>query len=373
MNTLTRLFVKHKSLMLRYPYILPRIAANYYRLVVQKQPVLRGIEFSVSNDCNASCDHCSAMDLMEAQEQVLDVPTIERVLDECIRLGALNINFTGGEALMRPQIWDILKVAQPERVVLSLATNGMMLTEDVVRRLRDHKVRILSVGLDSARADVHDARKQRTGAFEKLMDGVDRARAAGIEVYLCTVVTRENLADGDAWEMVKLAEERGCILTVNIACAVGNWKEDRDVMLRAPEIEAYERMLEVPHVRWEGGSNYLDEGCPAGIEKLYVTAAGEVTPCPRAHVSFGNVRDEPVEAIWRRMLGEEAFGKVQPGCPAGDDPSFVDRYLEPIRRSGRSFLRIDELDQVPETAARSLATGDGRAEISFRLAPRGEV
>jgi hypothetical protein len=159
--------------------------------------------------------------------------------------------------------------------------------------------------------------------------------------------------------MVDLARELRCILTVNIACSVGAWKQDRDVLLRQHEIAEYERMLEVPHVRWEGGSNYLDEGCPAGIEKIYVTATGEVAPCPRAHVSFGNVRELPLARIWKRMLGEEAFGRVQPGCPAGDDPEFIRSYLEPIRESGRSFLTIDE---VRARSASSAGGGDAGGE-----------
>lgn len=343
MNTWTRLVEKHRGLMTRYPYILPRIAANYFKLVVLKKPVLRGVEFSVSNDCNAACSHCSAWDLMEAKGDTLDLATVERVLGECIELGALNINFTGGEALMRREIYDMIERAQPGRVVVSLATNGMMLSDEVVRRLKDSGVRILSVGLDSARPEVHDARKQRVGAYEKLIAGVKRAVALDLEVYLCTVITRENLANGDAWEMVELAKSLGCLLTVNIACSVGAWKDDQDKLLRQNEIREYERMLEVPHVRWEGGSNYLKEGCPAGIEKIYITATGEVAPCPRAHVSFGNARNEPMSGIWRRMLGEEAFGHVQPGCPAGDDPQFIKTYLEPIRESGQSFLPIEEI------------------------------
>lgn len=364
MNQWTRLVEKHRGLMTRYPYILPRIATNYFKLMVLKKPVLRGVEFSVSNDCNAACGHCSAWELMEAKGDVLDVATSARILGECIELGALNINFTGGEALMRREIYDLIGAAQPDRVVVSLATNGMMLSDDVVRRLKESGVRILSVGLDSARPDVHDARKARVGAYERLIAGVKRAVALDLEVYLCTVITRENLANGDAWEMVELSRNLGCLLTVNIACSVGAWKDDQDQLLRQHEIRAYERMLEVPHVRWEGGSNYLKEGCPAGIEKIYVTATGEVAPCPRAHVSFGNARTEPMHAIWRRMLGEEAFGHVQPGCPAGDDPQFIQTYLEPIRESGQSFLPVDEIHRRNELKT---------TRVSLPVAPPGHA
>ncbi|MBK7977547.1 MAG: radical SAM protein [Deltaproteobacteria bacterium] len=110
--------------------------------------------------------------------------TSARILGECIELGALNINFTGGEALMRREIYDLIGAAQPDRVVVSLATNGMMLSDDVVRRLKESGVRILSVGLDSARPEVHDARKARVGAYEKLVAGVKRAVSLDLEVYL---------------------------------------------------------------------------------------------------------------------------------------------------------------------------------------------
>lgn len=331
-----RLFFKHGKYLVRYPYIVPRIMKNYFKLMVLQKPVLRQVEFAVTYWCNAYCDHCSATSMHRSNSGEMQLELIERAMGECIDLGALSINITGGEALQHPKIIDIVKAAHPKRAIVSVASNGLLLTKNMAKRLGDAGVRIASLALDSAHPEVHDERKKVKGCYDTLMKAIKNCQDNGIEVFLCTILTPVNMTNGDAWEMVELAEKLDCALTVNIANAVGSWTGNNEVLLTDEQVEMFHDMVKHPRVRWDGGSNYLKSGCPAGIEKIYISSFGEVTPCPRIHLSYGNIKEESLRDIWMRMVRPEGeWGSIyRGGCPVGDDAEFRERVMKPIDDAG---------------------------------------
>jgi MoaA/NifB/PqqE/SkfB family radical SAM enzyme len=335
MHDLERLFGKHLKYALRYSYILPRVAGNYFRLLVLRKKVLRGVEFALTYDCNCRCGHCSAARLRDAVRPVLAMDVVKRTLRECIELGVLNINLTGGEILLRKDLDELVRAARPDRTVVSIATNGILFDRAAAFRLKALGVRIVTISLDSADPEVHDRSRGYKGCFKKVFEAVEHARAADMEVFLCTIMTPENLENGDIYRMVDLARDRGLTITVNVSCAVGGWTNKKDVLLSEEELARFDRLVSLPHVRWEGGSNYLKEGCPAAVEKVYISPYGDVMPCNFAHISFGNVAEEPLPRIWKRMLATAPFDRIHRRCLVGADSRFMEEFLAPLERSER--------------------------------------
>ena len=68
-------------------------------------------------------------------------------------------------------------------------------------------------------------------------------------------------------------------------------------------------------------------GCPAGVEKVYITPYGDVIPCPFIHVSFGNVKDSSLLEIVDKMRNVQYFNKYQKICIAAEDPFFQKNVL----------------------------------------------
>ncbi len=312
---------KHLGYLRRYPGVMPRAAVNYLRLLALRRPVLRGVELAVTFRCNCACEHCSAARLRAQGGQD---PSTAQVLDairQCRGLGALNINLTGGEALFRDDLEAIVRGAGPRSAVVSLATNGVLLSSERARSLARAGLSIVTISLDAADPAEHDRRRGHPGCFEAALAAAEHAQAAGIQVFFCTILMKHQIADGQAERLVELAGERGAMLTVNVPWAVGGWEQQDQVLLGPDELETFRALVARPGVRWEGCSNYLREGCPAGIEKIYVTADGEVMPCTGLHRSFGNLHRQPLAEIWAAMRAREPFGRVNPGCLAAD-PDF---------------------------------------------------
>jgi len=71
---------------------------------------------------------------------------------------------------------------------------------------------------------------------------------------------------------------------------------------------ALEKLLRHPRARHHAMYNFRGRmGCPAGTEKIYITAYGDVTPCDLIHDVYGNALKEPLELIWKRMCDQPLF------------------------------------------------------------------
>ena len=313
-----RLVRRHLVFLRRYPLIIPRVAKNYLDLA-RGRPVLRGVELALTYRCQCRCQHCSAGALRRAGlGPELTTREAESIIDQCLALGALNINLTGGEALYREDLGRLIQRARPRSTVVSVATNGILLTAARARMLSRCGARIVTISLDSPHADQHDRRRGHEGCFEAALRAGDNAREAGLDVFFCTILMKEQLRNGDIHRLIRLARGRGAMLTVNVPWAVGSWEGRDDLLLDEGEQAQFWRIVAQPGVRWEGGSNYLQEGCPAGVEKLYITAHGEVMPCTGLHRSFGDARRRPLAEIWAEMRGTPPFHRINRRCLAAD-------------------------------------------------------
>lgn len=303
---------------------------------------MRGVELALTYRCNSSCSHCSCERLLDNNRNMLSLNSIKKAADLCIEQGALQINLTGGEALYHPDILDIAEYIGSKNIVLSLATNGVLLTKQTAKALSERNVRIISISMDSANAHEHDKRHKYPGCFDKAIKAIRNSLWAGMDVFLCTICTPENMQNGDMWNMIRLAEKFNITITLNIACPVGAWDGNKAALLGKKELKEYKEMLKLPHVRWEGGSNYIKEGCPAGIEKIYISPYGDVMPCPRVHISYGNLNKTPLKEIWNRMTSPSspfhASNYDYEGCPAGDNMDFIEKYISPVEKMDNGQL-----------------------------------
>ncbi|MCL4233703.1 MAG: radical SAM protein [Deltaproteobacteria bacterium] len=306
----------------RFRTLIPKMLRNTVR-ARRGERVLRGVEFAVTYHCNFSCSHCLRDNLIGEREELTADQIIEtaRAIE---RLGGIFINYTGGEALLRPDLPEIIeRTASIRGLFVSLASNGYILTMDRLRDLRRRGLSMMTMSLDGPTAAIHDGFRKKTGSYDRVLAAVDNAKSLGIDVWLNAVVRSDLAREGHLDDLAKLVKELGCMLTLNLPYAVGGW-EGKDVSLTPDAYAAYKKLLRHSWVRWEGSSNWVSEGCPAGIEKLYLTPYGDVLPCGAVHRNYGNVVVHGLEAIYHRMGTEPGFGTCRKGCLAAEEPHRLD-------------------------------------------------
>lgn len=322
--------IQNLKVLPKRPRFLLRILYNYLKIMTDR-PVLRKGQIGLIYACNCDCPHCSAAQLLTPSKQVLTTEEIKRLIDDFIELGAISIMLTGGEPTLRSDLEEIIDYINPNRAISCLLTNGRDLTFDQLFRYRKAGLGQMAISIDSPDPEEHDRNRGAPGLFSHALDLLRYADSIGIYSQASTIITRDNLHNGQVLRLVKLTAELGLDLNVLFASPVGRWTGETEQLLSGRDWDRIRKeILFHPHVRWEGYSSYLKKCCGAGREKIHVTAYGDVIPCDFIQISFGNIRDEPLKSIWQRMLKVEPFQKLQPVCICSLDRKFMNKYLLPL-------------------------------------------
>ncbi|MBM4143964.1 MAG: radical SAM protein [Lentisphaerae bacterium] len=312
----------------RKPRLVLRLAAAVLRSVAPRRPGLRYVDFAVDFACNLRCAHCFATALAQPGRRRMTPADYARVAGEAMNLGAVNFSFQGGEPLLFAQLEDVVRACRPERNLISVTTNGTLLDDAGVARLKRMGADIVTVSLDSSIAAEHDRFRGAPGTFAKTMDGIGRARRAGLAVTLGTVVTHQNLRSAGVSGLLRLARETRVLLYVILPVPAGRWADDRDMLLTEDDLRYIDRLTrQSPYVRTDFQANLGPRGCGAAKEILYLTPYGDVLACPFLHIALGNVFEEPLAAIRARALRNPYFARYHERCLASTDEEFIARHL----------------------------------------------
>ncbi len=333
----------------RKPRLIYKLARNHL-LVRLGRRLPRSLCIAVDYRCNLTCVHCSARSLDSPCQPPMSLDQYRTLAREAESLGFFNIQFTGGEPLVRKDLEQIISVFHPRRNLIMISTNATLITEKRARSLKTAGVDVLSVSLDSVDPDVHDAFRGRKGAWRRTVDAVKIAQRAGLAVSLSAVVTHQNIRSDDLEQLAGFVKSLGCGMQLNWACPVGAWAGKRDARLTEDDMQHLFRFQQRHHhVRTDFDGNYRHRGCPAVKEMMYVTVQGEFLPCAFIPISYGNVTTEPLAAIRQRTLQDPVYQRYWNRCLSACNDSFYEKYLTPTFE--QSPLPSSALDRRESVAA----------------------
>lgn len=153
--------------------------------------------------CNLTCKHCytTSADIDFAGE--LDTAEAHAVLDDLKAFHVPALILSGGEPLMRADIFELSRRARELGIYTGLSTNGTLITEDNIDEIADVGYDYVGISIDGLEA-THDAIRQRQGAFRESMHAVKLCKERGIKVGLRFTLTRENADQlGDILELIE--------------------------------------------------------------------------------------------------------------------------------------------------------------------------
>ena len=297
---------------------------------------------AVTDACQLSCPHCSAA-LRPRGQAALDTDTWQRVVRECVDLGASVITFTGGEPLLRRDIDQLIATVPRERAVAEFFCNGLEATEERLTALREDGAYGIHISLDDPDEAAHDRSRGRDGVFKAVEQAARTARAAGLLVGLSTYATNESVDARKVTRVAALGEEWGASeVSVFDGIRTGRLLRGCEPLLDAPhqrKLMAEARVLNRVHrgrlrvitQSWtnSGRGFSLLIGCLAANLQLHITAQGELTPCDFTPLSFGNVKDASVAELWHRELAHPAYLKRSVRCRM-QSAEFREKYIDTI-------------------------------------------
>jgi radical SAM protein with 4Fe4S-binding SPASM domain len=287
--------------------------------------------------CNLKCKHCY-QDAQKALPGELSTEESKKLIEELSDAGVVVIAFSGGEPLMRKDIFEVAAHAARHDMYVSIATNGTLITPGVAKRLAESGVSYVEISIDGKSATEHDALRGIPGAFDRSVAGIRSAVDAGIFTCIATTVTRDNV--DQVPDIHALGKELGVrrIMYFNfIPTGRGVEMVDKDITPRqrenllkyildnakagntplelstAPQIARVavddEEKYGIPIGHFHMGEGIRGKtrmladfigGCGAGRLYCSIEPTGTVQPCVFLPVPVGNIREQSFLDIWHQ-------------------------------------------------------------------------
>jgi len=258
---------------------------------------------------------------MKGRKNVIEMTTeeLKAEIDQVKALGSIHLILTGGEPLLRDDIIDLVAHAHDIGLITRISTNGDLLSRDRVAELSRAGLNQCGIAIDDADPETHDRMRGLNGLFDRAVQGFRFLNEYGIESRLITYAYHGN-SPQRLERIFDLGKQIGVkSIHINFPYASGRWAESFDKMFSDDDmarLRRLQRYMTSPPVLMEFPTP--EAQCLATKKSIiYVSASGEVTPCPMVPFVMGNIRHEPLIEIWKRHV-ETLRLDYRGNCPIGE-------------------------------------------------------
>ena len=175
---------------------------------------LRLVAWEITRNCNLSCIHCRASATQGPYSGELDTETALRLIDQIADVGSPIVILTGGEPLLRSDIFEIASYGTKKGLRMVMAPNGTLITGAFAKKMIESGIKRISISLDGADKKSHDSFRGVEGAFTGALNGIKFAKEVGPESQINTTITKSNL--NSFKEIFNLSEiaDKECMITL---------------------------------------------------------------------------------------------------------------------------------------------------------------
>ena len=153
------------------------------------------LQFELTHKCNQRCLHCYNQSGMEANlKNDLPVERWKELAREAGELGVFECTISGGEALLLgDSLFEIMDILSEYDIRIRFITNGMLLTQSVLDKLKKYRIKWLQVSIDGSRPELHDYIRGTDEAFRKAIYAANLAKINGLPLLIAHAVVKSNL------------------------------------------------------------------------------------------------------------------------------------------------------------------------------------
>jgi len=304
------------------------------------------ISWNTTNACNMYCKHCYRDAGAKAEEELSTAEGMT-LIDQIADAGFKIMIFSGGEPLMRDDIFTLVSHARARDLRPVFGTNGTLITIDVARRLKDAGAMAMGISLDSIDPDRHDEFRASPGAWSGAVKGMRACSEAGLPFQIHTTVMDWNMPEVE--KLTDFAVSVGAVghhifflvptgRAVNIEAESLRAGQYEDLLRRIMKKQSETKIELKPTCAPQfmriaaqmGIKTRFSKGCLAGLSYCIISPRGIVQPCAYLNIPAGNVRENSFVDIWRDAeifktlrteeykggCGDCNFKKVCGGCRA---------------------------------------------------------
>ena len=280
------------------------------------------ISWNLTKRCNLNCDHCYLDADFRGGFRTDELDTIQckKVIDQ---IAEVNPNafliLTGGEPLLRPDIYELIRYAADKKFMVVLGTNGTLINEANAKKIKAAGAHGVGISIDSMDATKHNKFRGVTGAWEHSMEAFNVLNKVGVDFLIQMSVSDMNYREIP--DVVAFTEKIGAIaFNLYFLVCTGRGQGNTDISNQAYE-EAL-KMLYEQQMKYKGRlminskcapqykrvvyendpdsvyTRTYSGGCPAGTHYSRISPEGNMTPCPFIEESIGNLKTSSFKELW---------------------------------------------------------------------------
>ena len=288
------------------------------------------IAWEITRRCNLQCVHCRSSSALEVDNHPdFSFTEAKRVLDDINSYASPVVVLSGGEPLLRKDVFDIAEYGTGLGLRMCLATNGTLVNREICQKIKDSGLKMVSLSLDGASAAVHDDFRNQEGAFAGTMNAIELFNEFGIRFLINSSFTKRNKQEAPKiYELVKGLGATAWYLFMIVPTGRGeeimeelipeseyedilNWhydmeKDEPEMLVRPTCAPQYYRIV-LQRAKEDGEkfkrrtlkfSTGGSKGCLAAQLICLIDVDGNVLPCSYFPKAGGNIREQSFKEIW---------------------------------------------------------------------------
>ncbi len=292
----------------------------------------RNVDIAVTGKCNLSCAYCFYADEMTSRSDLSTGQWLD-FFKKLGEMGVMTVCLTGGEALSRPDFFELVDGVIANRMRYNILSNGTLITEKTVAEFAVGKRRMrldsIQISIDGSSEEVHN--QSRPNSFSRAIRGLKLLKAEGFPLTVRVTINRFNYTDLENTARMLLEEVGLAGFSTNEAypCGATNRYEEEimlNVAQRREVMEILTRLNEKYHDRisatagplalsreecaiheaqMRGESSFPGRGkltaCGGVFEKVAILHDGTIVPCHIiSDLHLGNILTDDLVEVWQR-------------------------------------------------------------------------
>ena len=287
-----------------------------------EHPQLRHLFLEVTSRCNARCEHCGSRCDANEQGEEISAELLKKTLkeiSECYNPRKVFLNVTGGEPLVRKDLFDILEYAVGLGFSWGMTSNGMLINETMLKKIEKAKMETVSISIDGLEK-THEEFRKVPNSFQKILKGIDMMIASPVikVVQVTTVANKKNIHELE--ELYQILLDHGVKYWRVVNCdPIGRANDNKDLFLDMEDYKYLFKFIEEKQKEGKmkeisyGCSHYLGLNAEKEVRKNYficmtglyvgsILSNGDIFVCPnvprREELIQGNIKKDSFVEVW---------------------------------------------------------------------------
>ena len=295
------------------------------------------LQIMITTKCNLKCQICDVWSQKFNNE--LTTAEVKNLIDQALKMGIETIYFTGGEALLRPDIFELINYASRPQSTTTLNTNGSLVTKDMAQKIFSSNLDSISFSIDSVSPQIHNAIRGEQ-VFEKAIKGIKylqnlkkengqrkNSRKQKLDINIASVIIKPNKKE--LFSLAMLARDLECN-TISFQPIVynGNLLKSADLIseysIDSEDIadlkESFNQLQKISDKDFivflmpEKTIQYFQKQkrvntCFAGFNRIFINPQGDISFV--CFESFGNIKKDLLKKAWQSKKANTLRGKTK--------------------------------------------------------------